>query len=196
VTLNLLLVRHGKAADVDGRCIGHTDVILSAEGRASVHALALRQHEIAPARIISSDLARAAETARILAESWNLRVEYDARLRELNFGVWDGRYWTDIERDAPAAFRAWADDWQHAAPPGGESLDGLLSRAAGWLHDRRAAATDGPIMVVSHAGWIRALLTHALDLDPARLFDVPVDYADPILLGLKSCGPNQRALSL
>ncbi|MEP6620887.1 MAG: histidine phosphatase family protein [bacterium] len=182
--VDLIMVRHGRAAGIDGRCIGHTDVPLSPEGHSAIDRLASHWNaQVAvgrgsvPAHIISSDLSRAHESALAIAAPWGLPVQRDARLREVDFGEWDGRAWADIEREDGAALRAWMDAWQTARPPGGESLDDLLARASDWLREFRGTERATPTVVVSHAGWIRALLTVVFGRHRDAFFELDVDYA-------------------
>lgn len=183
--VTLHLVRHGVAAGAEGRCVGHTDLSL-AEGEADVLArLAARwptESRPRPPRLVSSDLLRARESAAALAAAWRLTesVPADPRLREMHFGAWDGHPWADLERDDGPALSAWMAAWQDARTPGGEGFGDVIARAAAWMEDAVAAArADGvaDVVAVAHAGSIRALLVHALELPRGAAFRVRVDHA-------------------
>lgn len=94
----------------------------------------------------------------------------------MNFGEWDGRSWSDIERADSDRFRDWMERWVDLAPPRGESAADVARRAAEWITDA-LSASDEQIVVVSHAGWIRAALCHLLNRSLAQMFDIPVDHA-------------------
>ncbi|MDB4875963.1 MAG: phosphoglycerate mutase family [Gemmatimonadetes bacterium] len=195
VTVHLVLVRHGVASGVDGRCIGHTDVALSAAGAQAMRRLAHSWPELSdigqPARIVASDLRRATESATIFAERWDLAIEYDARLRELDFGEWDGREWSALEAEDGARLRAWMDHWTDAKPPGGERLRELAARAAQWLDEaRRHASAAETVVVVSHAGWIRAAVCHLFARPATELFDHPAAHARATIIRLDAGGPT------
>jgi alpha-ribazole phosphatase len=185
--MRLALIRHGAACDTAGRCLGHTDVPLSREGLTAVQRLASAwQAEREPAvlappvRIIASDLARARASACQLAAGWELPFEVDHRLREADFGTWDGRTWLDIERDDGARLRTWMEDWVGTAPPGGESFSDLRRRTGCWYEELRATpgiAENETIAVVTHAGVIRALLCNLVDWRLSGVFDVRIDPA-------------------
>jgi alpha-ribazole phosphatase len=186
-------VRHGRAIVAENLCIGHTDVPLSPEGAASIKALATsaRLHD---ARIVSSDLRRATESATIIAEaichperSEGSAVQHDARLREMDFGDWDGRSWADIERDDGERLHDWLNRWVDVAAPRGESAADVAGRATEWIAE--VLPTSGePIIVVSHAGWIRAALCHLLGRDLAQMFEIPVDYARATIVDVTRAG--------
>lgn len=190
----LLLVRHGECRDIDGRCIGQTDVALSDHGRAEVHRLASHlAGVVAVDRVISSDLSRARHTAEILAAAFGRPLEADARLREMSFGEWDGRTWVDIERSDPARYQRWMAAWLTEAAPGGETVADLLARADNWLASVRGEAKT--LMVVSHAGWIRAALTRLLGRDPATMFELAVAHAGVTVVDVTPAGATLAAVN-
>ncbi len=182
----LAFVRHGRAIVADNLCIGHTDVPLSPEGVDAIRALAKRVGARS-VRIVSSDLRRATESAAIIGVAYGCEVHRDARLREMNFGEWDGRSWTDIERDDPNRLRDWMERWADLAPPGGESAADVSHRAVEWIAEI-LATPDESIIVVSHAGWIRAALCQLLGRDLARMFELPVDHARATIVDVTRAG--------
>ncbi len=176
------LVRHGVAAGAEGRCIGRTDLPLAPGADAALIRLAAAWPAPRPPRLVSSDLRRARESAALLAAAWGRAepVPADSRLAEMDFGAWDGRTWADLERDDGPALGAWMAAWQDARTPGGEGFGDVIARAAAWLADAVAAARAdgaGELVAVAHAGSIRALLVHALDLPRGSAFRVRVDHA-------------------
>jgi broad specificity phosphatase PhoE len=94
----LLLVRHGETDwNAEGRLQGHTDRPLNDFGRRQAAALAERLADDGVDAVYASDLARARETAEILADRLGLPVVTDPDLRERNWGNWEGL--TGSERD-------------------------------------------------------------------------------------------------
>ncbi|MDX6472399.1 MAG: 2,3-bisphosphoglycerate-dependent phosphoglycerate mutase [Gaiellaceae bacterium] len=94
----LLLVRHGETDwNAEGRLQGHTDRPLNDHGRRQAAALAERLADDEIDAVYASDLARARETAEILAGRLGLPVVTDPDLRERNWGNWEGL--TGTERD-------------------------------------------------------------------------------------------------
>lgn len=189
--MHLVLVRHGRPVAEAGRCIGSTDVELSAEGLTSVRALATAWHAAGsrsligePSRVIASDLRRARASARVFGLLWNRDVELDPRVREMDFGRWDGELWATIEATDGERFRAWTDRWTDVAPPGGEQLSAVAARASDWLADIRASEGDAAstVVVVTHAGWIRVAVAQLLGRPLNRMFDIPVDFGHATVL--------------
>jgi len=146
--------RHPRAIGTEGRCVGQTDVPVAARrAKRLAHRIraTARAHGL-PQAVWVSTLARSHDVGRWLAR-WGWRVHVDARLCELNFGAWDGRAWDDI---AWAEVEAWQHDLLHHRPGGGESLNMLRDRVRAFVAEAQAAG--GPRLLVTHGGWINALL--------------------------------------
>ncbi len=163
------LLRHGEVEGFERRLVrGQLDVALSGRGRAQTAALAdwFAASHPAPDRVVSSDLARCAELARGLAERTGAPLELRADLREQHMGAWQGRAWDDVTRELGGAINDHWDDYLDARPPGGETMRELFARAEAWWDGLLAQHAGERLVVVTHAGVIRALLCRALRLPP------------------------------
>lgn len=102
--------RHGRTEwNVAGRVQGQTDIPLDEVGRRQAEEAAARLAALAPSRIVSSDLSRAADTARALARRVGLEVQTDPRLRELAFGAREGLTWQESWERFPDQMKAWSE---------------------------------------------------------------------------------------
>ncbi|NWG45917.1 MAG: alpha-ribazole phosphatase [Alphaproteobacteria bacterium] len=148
--MGVILLRHTRPDGAAGLCYGRSDLGLAGTFEAEADAVlaALPQ----PARIVSSPLSRCLRLAERIASVHGVTLERDDRLREMDFGRWEGRPWADIPR---AELDAWAADFLTARPHGGESVALLAARVAAALAD---LAGPGPVCVVTHSGVIRAAL--------------------------------------
>lgn len=181
------LVRHGAAEGASGRCAGHADLPLSAYGREQVVRLGAAWPAPRPSVLVASDLARARDTATLLAAAWgDVELTTDPRLREMHFGEWDGESWEEVHRTQPAALARWADGWSSGSRvPGGEGFHDVIRRVASWLDGARREArvpraeddTASEVVAVAHAGSIRALIVHALGLPRDVAFRLRLDHA-------------------
>jgi broad specificity phosphatase PhoE len=162
----LLLVRHGETDwNRDGRWQGHSDTHLNDAGRRQAARLAGELDGIDV--IYSSDLARARETAEIVAQRLGLPVRVDARLRERSFGAWEGKTGPEIE----AEFRDAHARWLAGEGPGAddaEAFGDFAARVRGFLADVLAAHPDETVLVVAHGGSIRVIHALAEGLDYVR----------------------------
>jgi broad specificity phosphatase PhoE len=191
--LKLHLVRHGPALDADGRAMGHTDAPLSPEGIEQVTRLVAAWPR-APDAIWSSDLCRAHDTAERLGQRWGVTPAIDARLREMNFGEWDGCFWNALERDDADRLRRWMESWVTERAPGGESFTLVSERVRDWCSQYLADLID-EVVVVAHAGSIRALLCHLLDVPLPKAFEFPVDRLRVTTLEIGESGARLLALN-
>ena len=184
--MRLLLVRHGESEwNAVRRLQGQADIALSERGREQARHLRPVIEGLAPDRSLSSDLRRAAETARLLgAEGATLTPG----LREIDVGCWTGEAIADIVAREPEAYAGWRAG-SHA-PQGGESWGAFRDRAAQAVE--QAAQGCRHLLVVCHGGVIRALLEHFLALAPARI--IPVGPASLTAIRLNSEGTARLEL--
>jgi len=162
--------------------MGHTDLPLSVAGREQLTRLGEAWPLPRPATIVASDLVRARDSASLLAAGWRGAIlTTDPRLREMNFGRWDGESWDEIHRVEPAELARWGERWSDGSrAPEGEGFADVMHRVASWLedalHDAHAHGRR-EIVVVAHGGSIRALLVHALGLPCELAFRLRLDHA-------------------
>ena len=164
MSATILLVRHGETDwNRDQRWQGQADPPLNDEGRRQSRSLAEALAARPPHAIVSSDLARARETAEIVAATLGLRVELDPRLREIDVGEWSGVTMAEVERLYPEGARrrgAGATGWET-----GESYEAMGRRVVEALHEIAVSHASERVLVVTHGGPIRALLAHAEGID-------------------------------
>ncbi|XBI45262.1 hypothetical protein VPH35_109754 [Triticum aestivum] len=119
--------------------------------------------EAKPAAIYSSDLKRAAETARTIAKICNLpNVVFDPALRERHIGDVQGLTLQDAVKEKPEAYKAFMSHKRNQQiPGGGESLDQLSERCVSCLYKIVEKHRGERVILVSHGGTIRELYRHA-----------------------------------
>lgn len=163
---DLHLMRHG-APETPGRLLGRTDDAPAPSGIAACRAAARR---LDIGALVHSGLQRTAAPARAIATERTLPIAEDARWRELDFGLWDGRAPDQVDAAALARFR---DDPDGSPPPGGERWSALVARVAAAL----AALPPRPTLVLTHGGAIRAALGALFGFSPAQLWAFDLPYA-------------------
>jgi probable phosphoglycerate mutase len=162
----ILLARHGETDwNSERRWQGHADRPLNDVGREQARELAETLADSAIDVVYSSDLARAHETALIVADRLGLRVGVDPGLREVDVGDWSGRLLTEIEEVDPAGFQRWRQG--HKAWNGGESYEEMGERVVAAVLRLAARHPGQTVLVVTHGGSIRACRATAAGLDYA-----------------------------
>jgi broad specificity phosphatase PhoE len=160
----ILLARHGQSDwNASRRWQGHADRPLTEKGRAQASALAERLAHIDLDAVYSSDLRRAADTARVVAEAQGLGLVQLPELREVDVGSWSGLTRGEAEERFPDGFARWREGF-----PGwddGEDYDEMAQRVIGAVVQIALAHEDGRALIVSHGGPIRAIHAAALGLD-------------------------------
>jgi broad specificity phosphatase PhoE len=187
--LTLVLTRHGLTdRSVPEQHLGQKiDISINDGGRRQADLLRRRLAGTTFERVITSPLFRARETAEIVAGR-TAHIEADPRLKEMDYGAWEGRTYAELDENDGANRRAWLDRPDELRCPGGESGADVARRAASFLEDvldehrrwmaraslRAATAIDGPasslgadhrVLAVAHGSLNRILLCVALDTD-------------------------------
>lgn len=165
----IYLIRHGEVAwNSEGAYIGSTDLPLNDTGRQQARLLSghMNRHRISG--ILSSDLSRARETAEIIASFHKLPVIQDRRLREVDYGEWEGLTAGQISDRYSSIYALWQEG-AAVAIPGGESFGGMLERAYTAFAEIAETYLEETVVIVAHKGVNRAIL--------CKLLDVPIrDY--------------------
>ena len=179
----ILLARHGETDDnvPPPRVQGWIDTPLNDAGRAQARELAAAVRPHGVARVYASHLARARETAEIIADELGVEVVVDERLAESHRGRWEGRLLEEIAREEPELWADWRRGGAEFRFPQGESLAEHADRVAAALAEIRQRAL--PALVVCHGGTIRCAFAltnprgldsfHELDVPNAKLFELP-----------------------
>jgi broad specificity phosphatase PhoE len=159
----LLLARHGESDwNRARRWQGFADRPLTERGSAQAAELADRLADIALDAVYSSDLVRAHETASVVAAAEGLDVTPLAELREVDVGSWEGLTREEAEERFPEGFRRWragGTGWED-----GESYGQMAERVLGAVDDIAQRHDPGRVLIVSHAGPIRAIHAAALGM--------------------------------
>ena len=162
---NLYLVRHGETDwNIKGLLQGHKDVLLNKTGRKQAVELRKVFNKIKFAKVFSSDLLRAKETAEIIILKKKIAVETTKVLRERYFGRFEGKHW---QRDKEYQklinkFYKLSEEERYKGKPyeDTESNEELMGRFIPFLREVAVAYPGKNILVVGHGGMMRAFLTH------------------------------------
>lgn len=167
------LLRHGEVRG--GPCFrGHTDDPLTATGWDQMRAAVTDDQRWD--RVISSPLARCAAFARIFAERRALPLLLDRQLREMHFGAWEGRSAAELMAEDPVALTDFWRDPERCPPPGGESLDQFKMRVLAAWDQMVREHVEQRLLVITHGGVIRVLLSHLLKRPFRQLQQFEVAY--------------------
>lgn len=128
-------------------------------------------------RVVTSPMQRCLAFAEWLARERGLPIAVEQDLREVGFGSWEGVVRRELEAQRPTEFDAFYRDPVNNRPPGAEPLHAFGARVSA-VFDRLLAAHPGEhLLVVAHAGVIRATLGHVTHSPPVDWYRTEVDNA-------------------
>ncbi|KAA1242800.1 alpha-ribazole phosphatase [Aquimarina sp. RZ0] len=170
--MEIYLVRHTTPNIEKGICYGQsdlgvTDTFISETSR--IHTQ-IPIHKIS--KVYSSPLQR----CKILAKTFDIPTTFDNRLKELDFGAWELKAWNKIN---PDELNPWMEDFVNVKVPSGESYIKLQERMLDF-YDSLDHSSDEHIIIVSHAGPIRALLSHTRQIALKDSFSIKIGYGEVI----------------
>ena len=164
-------IRHGETDwNAERRVQGHVETDLNIRGHVQARAIALRLKElepdISPFTFYASPMRRVRQTLAYILEAYGLdesAVIFDERLRERDFGVWEGTVWDELIK---AGVNPWKTprDYYFWRPEGGESYADVAERIRTFLSDMRE-----PAIIVAHGGIHRVLRGEMLGLPPEEV---------------------------
>jgi alpha-ribazole phosphatase len=173
-------IRHGET-EIRGLLVGGTDLAISESG--------WRQFEQQTAgrtwkSVVTSPLRRAREPAEKLARIRCLQVRIDANWAEIDFGAWDGHSVAELRADPTIATQldAFYRSAEAAGAPEGESWQALRTRVVRALHRLLDAPMHETILVSTHAGPMRAVLSAACDVPFERTWAFRIGYGTRLTL--------------
>ncbi|MFP5504665.1 MAG: alpha-ribazole phosphatase [Gammaproteobacteria bacterium] len=127
--------------------------------------------------IVSSPLARCHAFAAALAARHALPLAVDARLMEIGFGRWEGRTADELRAEDPEQLARFYHDPVNARPAGAEPLAAFQARVRAGFADLVQAYPQRHVLVVTHAGVMRAVIAHVLGAPIEALYRIDVAYA-------------------
>jgi probable phosphoglycerate mutase len=174
--VEIWLVRHGETEwSIIGAHTGITEVALTHQGRQQAAMIGVQLAGKQFARVLTSPRQRALETCRLAG--FGEAAEIEDAIQEWNYGAYEGKSTSEIRRSRPD-WSLWKD-----GVPDGETIDQVAARAAKVIDE--CLRGTGPVLLFSHAHFLRVLTSCWLGLEPqaGRLFGM--DVASLSVLGFE-----------
>jgi len=170
------LIRHGTTEwNREEIFRGRVDCALNEDGRAEARAVAAYFEGVRLQGIHTSPLARAAETAAVIAAGRGIEVVSDPAFIDLDFGEWQGHPLKEVREKYPEVYRAWRERPQEVTFPGGENLDRVRERAWEGFLKVVGENADQTVVIVSHRVITKVLICAALGLDNSHFWQIKQD---------------------
>lgn len=173
--VTFIIVRHGFSAfNKEKKFTGQMDVPLDEAGleqAAETAAYVLKTYKIDA--VYSSDLCRAYDTAKPVADALGLPVQTTKELREMYLGVWQGMSFDEVKEKYPEKYAIHKENVGLSRPTGGETYGELTERALAEIH-KIALENDGKtVLIATHGGVVRALRCAWLSIPLTEMKNVP-----------------------
>lgn len=127
--------------------------------------------------IVTSPMIRCRAFSESLAQRLDVPLSVENDFKEVGFGDWEGRTQTEIEQSTPEEFAAFYRDPVSYRPAGAEPLVDFVTRVAN-AYDRVVRNfSEAHLLVVCHAGVIRAIVTHVLQAELQSMYKLKIDNA-------------------
>jgi probable phosphoglycerate mutase len=166
----IILTRHGHIEGITPeRFRGRLDLPITALGQRQIAATSHRINATwRIAAIYTSPMSRCVITGEAIARPSGLTVKPLAGLNDIDYGAWQGLTHDEAKARWPAEFAMWFRAPHLAQPPGGETLQDVLARAAATLRTVTRDHPDDTVVLVGHDSVNRVILLHVLELPLSR----------------------------
>jgi broad specificity phosphatase PhoE len=180
----LFLIRHGETPwTKERRFQGSTNTHLTPRGKKQAAAVAHCLKRYGIHHVYASDLWRARETAALISKTVGKKAVLDRRLRELGFGVWEGRTAAELLQDKTCGYQDWCRG-KKVTPKGGEKIAAFRKRVRHFLKQIAKRHEGKKVAIVTHGGPVKIFLYEALKLPYRSLWSFRVEPASVTILGL------------
>lgn len=168
--MDIIMIRHGETDDNIKKIYGRKNTPLNKNGIRQIQKLEEIVFEYKNKKIYISPLERTMESAEILG----LKGSLESRIEEIDFGIFEGRTYLEIQEDYHEETKDWIKDYMNYEIPQGESLKDVYSRIVSFIEEKIKKNED--IVLVTHEGVIRLLFSWVFE-DPTCFFRFKVDNA-------------------
>ncbi len=170
--MRIYFIRHGETdLNVSGKFYGWTDCDINAVGIKQAESLYTFFKDQNIDTVYSSDLLRAAHTAKIIFRDNDCEIQYDENFREMNFGDWENQDFSYIKKHHSEKLERWKTSWQEEYHENGETFIEFYDRVTKAIDKIVAESKGKNIAIVSHYGALAASICHLIHAGPASYWN-------------------------
>ncbi|HXG86395.1 MAG TPA: histidine phosphatase family protein [Pyrinomonadaceae bacterium] len=198
MALSIYFLRHGQTAfsRSNSFCGSGLDPDLTPIGLEMAQAFAASYSSTPWQAIYSSPLKRSLFTAQVLSQAVGMELKIRDELKEIGYGVWEGKSVEDVNRDFHDDYIKWSADPAWNSPTGGEPAMMIARRGIQVVEEVRQTYKDGNILIVSHKATIRTVLCALLGIDVGRFRSrLACPVASVSIVEFGNAGPLLKALA-
>ncbi len=195
--MEIYLVRHTSVnAEDKKRCYGFSDVSLAPTFQEEIaNTIGKLSIEIQQDTLLfSSPLSRCMTLAQGIQQAFSIeKITEDERLKEMNFGDWEGLFWSDIPEEVTMP---WMQDFVNVPTPNGENFVALATRAnAFWQEITARYSAKQQIVVTTHGGVIRSMISSLFEMELKNAFRFEISYGSITKISIRHGIPKVEYLN-
>lgn len=172
--MEIHLIRHTAVENPENLCYGFSDIPLR-KGFAEDFKAA------DPGNTFDLVFSSPSQRCTHLAEYFKLNYKTDERLREMNFGSWEMKKWTDIPEEE---INPWYNDFVTIKTPAGENLLDMQARVMDFWNGIKGLEKINKVLIITHAGVIRLIVQSVLEFPLENIFKLQIDYGKKVIIHL------------
>ncbi|PWN69013.1 alpha-ribazole phosphatase [Chryseobacterium phosphatilyticum] len=170
--MEIHLIRHTAVDNPENLCYGFAEIPLRQDYFEDLKSLNL---DDGFDLVISSPAQRCCQ----MAEYFKFDYKTDERLREMNFGNWELRKWTEISEEE---INPWYKDFVNVKASGGENLLEMQTRVISFWNELLRRKKAEKILIITHAGVIRLIFQAILQFPLENIFTITIDYGKKAII--------------
>jgi len=173
--MEIHLIRHTAVNNPDNLCYGFAKMPLR---KNYIEDFELIEIEKDFDLIISSP----SERCQLLTQYFQFNYQIDERIKEMNFGDWEMKKWTEIPEEE---INPWYEDFINVKATNGENLLEMQTRVSEFWNELLSKKDINKILIVTHAGVIRLILQSILKFPLENMFNLQIDYGKRTVIDVK-----------
>lgn len=184
--MEIHLIRHTTVENPDHLCYGFAEMPLRNDFEEDLKIIQIdKDFDL----IISSPSQR----CQLLAKCFRLNHETDERIREMNFGDWELKKWSEIPEEE---INPWYEDFITINAKNGENLLEMQSRVSEFWNELISKESMNKILIITHAGVIRLIIQAILQFPLENMFSIQIDYGKKTVIEVKNGLVSIRNINL
>ncbi|WP_426277027.1 alpha-ribazole phosphatase family protein [Chryseobacterium sp. S-02] len=174
--MEIHLIRHTAIENPDNLCYGFAEMSLRKDYNDDFKRIQIdKDFDL----VISSPSQR----CQLLAKYFQLHYETDERIREMNFGDWELKKWSEIPEEE---INPWYEDFINVKAKNGENLLEMQSRVSEFWNELISKKNINKALIVTHAGVIRLILQSILKFPLENMFNIRIEYGKKTVIDVKN----------
>lgn len=174
--MEIHLIRHTAVENPDHLCYGFAEIPLRNDFEEEFKAIQIDQD-------FDLMISSPSQRCQLLAKYFQLNYEPDERIREMNFGDWELKKWSEIPEEE---INPWYEDFIRVKAKNGENLLEMKTRVSEFWNELISKENVNKVLIVTHAGVIRLILQTILQFPLENMFNIQIDYGKKAVINVKN----------